>query len=46
MSRSKGFKLTIKAPKVRKTGGALSGAGRTFRSGKQYNRKQGKKVSM
>lgn len=46
MSRSKGFKLTIKAPKVRKTTGPLASSGRTFRSGKQYNRKQGKKVSM
>lgn len=42
--RKKGFKLTIKAPKVRKPSGLLTNAGRTFRSGKVYNRKAGKRV--
>ena len=42
--KRKGFKLTIKAPKVRKPSGLLTSAGRTFCSGKVYNRKQGKKV--
>jgi hypothetical protein len=42
--RKKGFKLIIKAPKVRKPSGLLTNAGRTFRSGKVYIRKTGKRV--
>lgn len=42
--KRKGFKLTIKAPKVRATTGPLAKAARVFRSGKIYNRKAGKRV--
>lgn len=42
--KRKGFKLVIKAPKVRKTTGLLSKSGRVFLSGKAYSRKQGKRV--
>lgn len=42
--KKKGFKLTIKAPKVRQGRGLLANAGRTFRSGKAYDRKASKRV--
>lgn len=40
----KGFKIVVKSPKVRVVPGLLGKAGRKFRSGKVYNRKEGKKV--